>query len=60
MNKPTKRNPPDNTAPRPVREIAGEENDFELSQHDMPIDDPGDAQRSSKLDGEGDGEEELR
>ncbi len=60
MSNPTRPNPSDRTVPRPVREIEGEENDFELSQHDMPIDDPGDAQLSSKLDGEGDGEEELR
>ena len=33
---------------------------FERSQLDIQIDDPGDAQRASKSDAEGDGEEELR
>jgi hypothetical protein len=36
-----------------------EEGGFEKSQ-DSPIDDPGDAQRSSKTDLDGDGEEEMR
>ena len=61
MTKPTPRSPSDATRPIPAREVDGEkENDFARSQHDTPIDDPGDAQRASKLDGEGDGEEELR
>ncbi len=60
MGKPTGRHPTQGTAPRPAREIEGEENDFDRSQHDIPIDDPGDAQRASKSDEEGDGEEELR
>ncbi len=43
-----------------VRIEDAEENDFERSQEEVPTDDPGDAQRASKLDEEGDGEEELR
>ena len=60
MNIPTGRHPTQGSAPRPVREVEGEENDFERSSRDIPIDDPGDAQLASKLDDEGDGEEELR
>jgi hypothetical protein len=37
-----------------------EANDFERSQEDAPIDDPGDAQHSSKSEPDGDGEEEER
>ena len=37
-----------------------EANDFERSQEDTPTDDPGDAQRTSKTEPDGDGEEELR
>ena len=60
MNKPTGRHPTQDAASRPAREVDGEENDFERSQRDIPIDDPGDAQLASKLDEEGDGEEEMR
>ena len=45
---------------QPQRESENtEEGGFEKSQ-DRPIDDPGDAQRSSKSDLDGDGEEEMR
>jgi len=37
-----------------------EANDFERSQEDVPTDDPGDAQRASKSEPDGDGEEETR
>lgn len=37
-----------------------EKNDFERSQEELPISDPGDAQRSSKTEPDGDGEEEMR
>ncbi len=37
-----------------------EKNDFERAQEEMPISDPGDAQRSSKTEPDGDGEEEMR
>ena len=61
MTKPTRSNPTDRPAPRPVGETDGEKaSDFERSQLDIQIDDPGDAQRASKSDAEGDGEEELR
>ena len=60
MSIPTGRHPTQGSAPRPVAEVEGEENDFERSQREIPIDDPGDAQRASKSDAEGDGEEELR
>lgn len=60
MNKPTPHDAHKGTAPRPAREVEGETNDFERSQFDTPIDDPGDAQRASKSDAEGDGEEEMR
>lgn len=60
MSKPTGRHPTQDAASRPAREVDGEENDFERSQRDIPIDDPGDAQRASKSDAEGDGEEELQ
>ena len=46
--------------PQPQRESEDtEEGGFEKSV-DSPIDDPGDAQRSSKSDLDGDGEEESR
>jgi len=46
--------------PQPQREIEStEEGGFEKSE-DSPIDDPGDAQRSSKSEPDGDGEEETR
>lgn len=61
MNKPTQRTPSDGAVPRPARESDGEmANEFDRSQDHTGIDDPGDAQRASKLDEEGDGEEELR
>jgi hypothetical protein len=61
MTKPKRRSPADGAMPRPVREIKQERaNDFERSQRDTAIDDPGDAQRASKSDAQGDGEEELR
>jgi hypothetical protein len=37
-----------------------EANDFERSQEEAPIDDPGDAQHSSKSEPDGDGEEQDR
>jgi hypothetical protein len=46
--------------PQPQREVENtEEGGFEKSR-DSLIDDPGDAQRSSKSDLDGDGEEEMR
>jgi hypothetical protein len=46
--------------PQPQRESENtEEGGFEKSE-DSPIDDPGDAQRSSKTGLDGDGEEEMR
>lgn len=44
--------------PRSVRDD-GLPSDMEPSNQDIPIDDPGDAQRSSKTEPDGDGEEEY-
>ena len=61
MSKQTRGKPADGVAPQPARESDGEvANDFKRSQLDIQNDDPGAAQRASKLDDEGDGEEELR
>jgi len=43
---------------QPQRE--SENTDFDASDAEAPIDDPGDAQRSSKSEPDGDGEEEMR
>ncbi len=44
--------------PQPQRESeSSEEGELESTQDDSPIDDPGDAQHSSKSDPDGDGEE---
>jgi hypothetical protein len=49
MTKPKRRKTTQVGVPQPVREIKQERaNDFERSQRDTPIDDPGDAQRASK------------
>ncbi len=57
---PRANNPPYGQQPQPQRESEDtEESNFETSE-DSPIDDPGDAQRSSKSDRDGDGEEEMR
>ncbi len=53
-------NAPYGQQPQPQRESENfEEDGFEKSE-DSPIDDPGDAQRSSKSEPDGDGEEEMR
>lgn len=57
---PRANNPPYGQQLQPQRESENtEESNFEASE-DSPIDDPGDAQRSSKSDRDGDGEEEMR
>jgi hypothetical protein len=52
------------TGDAPISPEAGienaEANDFERSQEDVPSDDPGDAQRASKSEPDGDGEEQSR
>ena len=50
---------PSTKQPRQPRRIIDDtgSNDFDRSQDDIPIDDPGDAQRSSKSEPDGDGEE---
>lgn len=53
-----RRNPAAGSQPQPRHETDdGESNDFERNNQDVPIDDPGDAQRSSKTEPDGDGEE---
>jgi hypothetical protein len=49
------RNPAAGNVPQPLRDST--ELNFERVQEDAPIDDPGDAQRTSKSEPDGDGEE---
>ena len=46
--------------PRPQRDSENTELETFEQSDDSPTDDPGDAQRSSKSEPDGDGEEELR
>lgn len=57
-NQPRSTNLPYGQQPQPQRH--GENTDFDASDAEAPIDDPGDAQRSSKSEPDGDGEEEAR
>jgi hypothetical protein len=58
MSKRTRSNPAVGNQPQPRHEDGdAESNDFERSQWEAPIDDPGDAQRTSKSEPDGDGEE---
>lgn len=58
MTKHPKANPPSDQAQQPRRIIDDTGmNDFDREQIDIPIDDPGDAQRSAKSEQDGDGEE---
>ena len=58
MSKHPKAKPPSSHGQQPRRIIDDtESNDFDREQFDIPIDDPGDAQRSSKSEQDGDGEE---
>lgn len=58
MSRQARRNPQAGSVPQPRGELeASEVNDFERNDDDAPIDDPGDAQRTSKSEPDGDGEE---
>jgi hypothetical protein len=58
MSKYARRNQIAGNLPQPRHEKDdAESNDFERNNQDIPIDDPGDAQRSSKSEPDGDGEE---
>ena len=58
MSKHPQSNPSVNNLPQPGRENEDSElGDIEQIEEDAPIDDPGDAQRSSKSEPDGDGEE---
>jgi hypothetical protein len=58
MSKHARKNPSAGNQPQPRHEQDdAESNDFERNNRDIPIDDPGDALRSSKSELEGDGEE---
>ena len=58
MSKHLQSNPPENNLPQPGREDEDfEPGDIEQPNDDAPIDDPGDAQRTSKSEPDGDGEE---
>lgn len=58
MTKHPQDHPPSSQARQPRRVIDETgSNDFDREQVDIPIDDPGDAQRSSKSEPDGDGEE---
>ena len=58
MSMPSRHNPSAGNQPQPRHESDdAESNDFERSNRDSPIDDPGDAQRTSKSEPDGDGEE---
>ena len=58
MTKKSHEQPPTGQARQPRRMIDETgSNDFDREQMDIPIDDPGDAQRSSKSEADGDGEE---
>ena len=46
--------------PQPQRDSENPELDTFEQSEDSPTDDPGDAQRSSKTEPDGDGEEEMR
>ena len=58
MSKHARKNPAAGNQPQPRHEQNdAESNDFERNNQDIPIDDPGEAQRSSKSEPDGDGEE---
>jgi hypothetical protein len=58
MSQPSRSHPSTGNQPQPRhKRDDAEANDFERSNQDVPIDDPGDAQRSSKSEPGGDGEE---
>jgi len=58
MSKHARRNPAAGNQPQPRHENDdAESNDFERNNQDVLIDDPGEAQRSSKSEPDGDGEE---
>jgi hypothetical protein len=61
MSKHARRNQIAGNQPQPRHENDdAESNDFERNNQDVLIDDPGEAQRSSKSEPDGDGEEEMR
>jgi hypothetical protein len=53
---PQSANPPYGQQPQPQRESENTD-DFDAADAEAPIDDPGDAQRTSKSEPDGDGEE---